>query len=57
MVDRKLDALERHMQGLSIARKEGNRLQEGMTCFSLGNCYQDVVDFKQAIRIRLKIAP
>ena len=32
--------LERHMQELSIARKEGDRQGEGLACFKLGRYYQ-----------------
>ena len=49
MVDRKLDVLERHMQELSIARKEGDRQGEGLACFNLGRYYQGTADFHQAI--------
>ena len=46
MVDRKLDVLERHMKELSVARKEGNRREEGLACFNLGNYCDGVADFK-----------
>ncbi|XP_068674027.1 tetratricopeptide repeat protein 28-like [Montipora foliosa] len=49
MVDRKLDILERHMQELSIARKEGDREGEGLAYFNLGNYYHAVAHFNQAI--------
>ncbi|XP_068744001.1 tetratricopeptide repeat protein 28-like [Montipora capricornis] len=49
MVDRKMHDLERHMQELSIARKEGDRLGEGLACFKLGTYYQEAADFNQAI--------
>ena len=38
------------MKELSVARKEGNRREEGFACFNLGNYYDGVADFKQAIR-------
>ncbi|XP_068700656.1 tetratricopeptide repeat protein 28-like [Montipora foliosa] len=49
MVDRKLDVLEQHMQELSVARKDGDRQDEGLACFNLGRYYQDAADFNQAI--------
>ena len=49
MVDGKLDVLERHMQKLSVARKEGDRQGEGFACFNLGRYYQGAADFHQAI--------
>ncbi|XP_068674036.1 tetratricopeptide repeat protein 28-like [Montipora foliosa] len=49
MVDRKLDILERHMQELRVARKEGDREGEGLAYFNLGNYFQAVAHFKQAI--------
>ncbi|XP_068704674.1 tetratricopeptide repeat protein 28-like [Montipora foliosa] len=50
MVDRKLDVLERHMQELSVARKEGDRQGEGLAYFNLGRYYQGTADFNQAIK-------
>ena len=50
MVDRKLDVLQRHMKELSVAREEGNRREEGLACFNLGNYYDGVADFREAIR-------
>ncbi|XP_068744009.1 tetratricopeptide repeat protein 28-like [Montipora capricornis] len=49
MVDRKMHDLERHMQELSNARKEGDRQGEGLACFKLGRYYQGAADFNQAI--------
>ncbi|XP_068704688.1 tetratricopeptide repeat protein 28-like [Montipora foliosa] len=50
MVDRKLDVLERHMQELSVARKEGDRQGVGLAYFNLGRYYQGTADFNQAIK-------
>ncbi|XP_068682610.1 tetratricopeptide repeat protein 28-like [Montipora foliosa] len=50
MVDRKIDVLERHMQELSVATKEGNRRGRGLACFDLGKYYYGVANFNQAIR-------
>ncbi|XP_068723002.1 tetratricopeptide repeat protein 28-like [Montipora capricornis] len=49
MVDRELDVLERHMQELSVARKEGDRQGEGLASYNLGRYYQGIADFNQAI--------
>ncbi|XP_068717168.1 tetratricopeptide repeat protein 28-like [Montipora capricornis] len=49
MVDKKLDLLERHMQELSVARKEGDRQGKGLAYFNLGRYYQGTADFNQAI--------
>ncbi|XP_068700428.1 tetratricopeptide repeat protein 28-like [Montipora foliosa] len=49
MVDNKVDLLERHMQDLSVARKEGDRQGEGLAYFNLGTYYQGTADFNQAI--------
>ena len=49
MVDRKLDILARHMQELSVARKERDRKGEGLAYFNLGNYYHAVAHFNQAI--------
>ncbi|XP_068710292.1 tetratricopeptide repeat protein 28-like isoform X2 [Montipora foliosa] len=49
MVDTNLDVLERHMQELSVARKEEDRQGEGLAYFNLGRYYQGTADFNQAI--------
>ncbi|XP_068739483.1 tetratricopeptide repeat protein 28-like [Montipora capricornis] len=49
MVDRNVDVLEQHMQELRVARKEGDREGEGLAYFNLGNYFQAVAHFKQAI--------
>ncbi|XP_068703704.1 tetratricopeptide repeat protein 28-like [Montipora foliosa] len=49
MGDGKLDVLERHMQQLHVARKEGDRQGEGLAFFILGRYYQGAADFHQAI--------
>ena len=50
MVDRKLDVFEKYLQELSVARKRGDRKQEGIACFHLGNYYYKIADFKRAMR-------
>ncbi|XP_068698157.1 tetratricopeptide repeat protein 28-like [Montipora foliosa] len=49
MVDKNLDLLERRMQELSAARKEGDRQGKGLAYFNLGRYYQGTADFYQAI--------
>ena len=49
MVDRKLSALEYHLQELSIAQGEGDREWEKRAYGHLGNAYYNLGDFQQAI--------
>ena len=49
MVDRKLAFLVFHVQGLIIAKKQGNILEEGKVYNNLGVAYFHLGDFQQAI--------
>ena len=49
MVDRKLAVLVFHVQELSIAKKQGNRVGEGKAYANLGVAYYNLGDFQQAI--------
>ena len=50
MVERKLAALEYHLQELSIAQEEGDKEWEKRAFGHLGDAYYDLGDFQQAIQ-------
>ena len=49
MVDKTSEIITRNMQELSIAKETGDRSAEGRACCMLGNAYQSLGEFKQAI--------
>ena len=50
MADKKMNVFEQHIQELSVATKEGNRIGEGIAYFNLGGYYYGLTYFEQAKR-------